>query len=387
MTAASFRRKTARAAEAYRRGGTAAVVAALRSTLGAVREERTRAARRAWRRTVEFGIRPHFLRSKIEHVHGPRDVKYGRDELLVLTVVRNGALYVDAFMEHYRKLGVAHCVFLDNGSTDRTVDMLCAHAGVTVLRTGAPYQRYENTMKRYLAERFSPGRWHLCADIDELFDYPFSTELPLRGLLGYLNSRGFTVVVSQMLDMFSDLPLARVTSRPGDPLKTMYPFFDISAIERSPYDWSEPSRPEIRMHRGGVRRTAFGTNNGLTKAALVCMDGRVKPFIEWHQTAGGVLADISCVLLHYPFLSGFVDKVLDAVRTGRYGVTTTDEYVAYARGLAANPDLTLMGPSARRYTAAEALIPDGFLVASDEYRRWVREHAPARRHDDTTTES
>ena len=29
-------------------------------------------------------------------------------------------------------------------------------------------------MKRYLAERFSPGRWNLCADIDELSDYPFS---------------------------------------------------------------------------------------------------------------------------------------------------------------------------------------------------------------------
>lgn len=378
MTAASFRRKAIRAVEAYRRGGTAEVMAALRSTLGAVRDARARAARRAWRRTVEFGIRPHLLRGKITHVHGPQHVRYGRDELLVLTVVRNGALYVDAFMEHYRNLGVVHCVFLDNGSTDRTVEMLCAHPRVTVLRTDAPYQKYENTMKRYLAERFSPGRWHLCADIDELFDYPFSTELPLHALLGYLNARGFTVVVAQMLDMFSDLPLARVRSRPGDPLKTGYPFFDISAIERSPYDWSEPSRPEIRMHRGGIRRTAFGTNNGLTKAALVCMDGRVKPFIEWHQAIGGILADVSCVLLHYPFLGGFTDKVLDAVRTGRYGVTTTDEYVAYARGLAANPDLTLMGPSARCYTAPEALLDDGFVVASADYRQWVSEYALAR---------
>jgi hypothetical protein len=39
---------------------------------------------------------------------------------------------------------------------------------------GGPSNKYENTMKRYLAERFSPGRWNLCADIDELFDYPFS---------------------------------------------------------------------------------------------------------------------------------------------------------------------------------------------------------------------
>ena len=45
------------------------------------------------------------------------------------------------------------------------------------VRDGASHRRAvfqvdENTMKRYLAERFSRGRWNLCADIDELFDYP-----------------------------------------------------------------------------------------------------------------------------------------------------------------------------------------------------------------------
>ena len=55
-------------------------------------------------------------------------------------------------MEHYRALGVGHCVFLDNGSTDDTVDRLCAYGDVTVLQTDAPYEKFENTMKRYLAD-------------------------------------------------------------------------------------------------------------------------------------------------------------------------------------------------------------------------------------------
>ena len=67
--------------------------------------------------------------------------------------------------------------------------MLCAQEDVTVLQTDAPYNKYENTMKRYLAERFSSGRWNLCADIDELFDYPFSESLSLRDFLGYLNTQ------------------------------------------------------------------------------------------------------------------------------------------------------------------------------------------------------
>ena len=115
-------------------------------------------------------------------------------------------------MDHYRELGVAHCVFLDNGSTDDTVDRLCAYPCVTVLQTDAPYEKFENTMKRYLADRFSQGRWNLCADIDELFDYPFSGTLPLAAFLGYLNQRGFTAVVAQLLDLFSDLPLVDIES-------------------------------------------------------------------------------------------------------------------------------------------------------------------------------
>ena len=334
--------------------------------------------RRAWRRTIEFRIRPHLLRDRITHLHGPREVRYGPDQLLLLSVVRNGALYIESFMEHYLTLGVQHCVFLDNGSSDRTVEMLCAYPRVTVLRTDAPYARYENTMKRYLAERYSRDRWHLCADIDELFDYPLSTALPLKGLLGYLNARGFSAVVAQMLDMFSDVPLARLNSLPGDRLKEKYTFYDTSAIERRAYEWAEPPRPEIRMHWGGIRRAVFGTNNGLTKAPLVCMQPGVEPFIEWHQVAGAVLADISGVLLHYPFVSTFREKAAEAVRSGRYGATTTDEYVAYARTLAENPELDFMRPSSRRFFGLEPLISDGFLVVSEDYRRWIDDYAGRR---------
>jgi len=338
-----------------------------------------RLLRRLARRTVEFGIRPHLLRGRIKYLHGPRTVTYGQDELLVITVVRNGQLYVRSFMEHYRALGVAHCVFLDNGSTDDTVDALCSFPNTTVLQTDVPYGKFENTMKRYLAERFSPGRWNLCADIDELFDYPFSDRLLLQHFLRYLNYHAFSTVVAQMLDMFSDAPLADVRSTPEDRVWEKFTFYDVTTIDRPPYEWVDRPRDDIRMHWGGIRRRAFGTDNGLTKTALVLMDGKVKPFIEWHHALGGVTADVTCLLRHYPFAGAFVDKVHDAVRTSRYGATTTGEYVAYANALEANPKLTLMSKSARAFTGVEPLIDDRFLVVSDEYRRWADCYGATRR--------
>jgi hypothetical protein len=352
-------------------GGLASV---FRQKLTDLRGDSTRALRSRARRVMEFGVRPHLLRGRVTHLYGPARIDYAPDELLVITVVRNGALYVRSFVEHYEALGVRHCVFLDNGSTDDTVERLCAYGGVTVLQTDAPYDRFENTMKRYLAERFSPRRWNLCADIDELFEYPFARALPLAGFLGYLNGRGFTAVVAQMLDMFSGLPLGEVESRPDDRLMDTYTYYDISAIERHPYEWSDPPRPEVAMHKGGIRRTVFGTNNGLTKAALVLMDGKVKPFVEWHQASGAAVADVTGVLMHYPFVSTFEAKVNDAVRTRRYGATTTDEYVGYARELARNPRLCLKGSSARRFEGLEPLIAERFLVVSDDYVRWVRDY-------------
>ena len=84
------------------------------------------------------------------------------------------------------------------------------------------------------------------------------------------------------------------------------------------------------------------------------------------------MADVTGVLMHYPFVSTFQQKVEDAVRTGRYGGTTSEEYVRYGKELARNPRLRLKRSSARRFTGLEPLIADGFLVVSDDYVRWVR---------------
>ena len=67
-----------------------------------------------------------LLHHTLRLVHGPGEVAYGTDEVVVLVVVRDGRAYVRSFVEHYRALGAKHLVFLDNGSTDGTVEALGA---------------------------------------------------------------------------------------------------------------------------------------------------------------------------------------------------------------------------------------------------------------------
>ena len=338
--------------------------------------------RRVWEETnktefVEFGIRGCILPLKISHIHGLHRVVYAADELLVVCVVRNGEGYVRAFMEHYSKLGVKHFIFLDNGSTDATVQRLCVYPNVTVLQTYAKYQYYENTMKRYLVQQFCRGRWVLCVDIDELFDYPSSKAVKLASFMRYLSASGFNAVVTQMLDMIPDLPIIKGASCEDIDLKQEYRYYDLSSITKLPYTYSLTPDPKIAMHFGGMRKRVFGTNNGLTKISLLLMDETIQPFIHWHHARNARIADVSCVLLHYPFVHNFYGKVQDAVRTGRYGYLTTDEYRLYWRGLQNNGVLEMKTGACHQLTDIDDLVRNGFLIISERYANWVRSLSPS----------
>ena len=311
------------------------------------------------------------LRNSIQHIHGRVSLNYSDDELVVVCVVRNGRIYINSFIKHYFTLGVKHIVFLDNGSSDDTIRLASTYDNVTVLKTDLPYSKYENVMKDYLVHRFSEGRWSLCVDIDEFFDWPYSGIVRLDSLLHYLNARGYTAVVAQMLDLFSDLPLSQLRDNPGEDITTNYTYYDMSNISMVDYPWSRLSTDEVKYHSGGIRKTLFGTNNGLTKAPLVFVDSRIQLFKDWHHAENAYIANFTCALLHYPFTSSFYDKVGDAAATKRYGHVTSDEYDRYWRRLSAEPELCMRLETSRRYSGIESLLNEGFLVASPDYLDWV----------------
>jgi hypothetical protein len=97
----------------------------------------------------------------------------------------------------------------------------------------------------------------------------------------------------------------------------------------------------------------------------------IRPFVGWHQTANAAIADFTCVLLHYPFVGGFREKVQEAVQTDRYRVSASEEYRRYWASLKESPDLSLKQRTARRFEGLGQLVEDGFLVVSPGYRRWA----------------
>src|SRR5215218_28133 len=323
-----------------------------------------------------------FVHPSVEHLHGPEEVAYEADELVVVCLVRDGQPYVMSFVEHYLSLGVKHIFFLDNGSTDGTVEALKGYDSVTVLRTALPFKRYDLLVRQYLIERFGRGRWCLCVDIDELFDYPYSDVLGLNSFLGYLNERSYTAVVAQMLDMFPEEPLSgsRVANLPDEPLKQRHRFYDVSNIRRENIKELPRLRnntlesDDIEFFSGGVRSTLFRSTSLLTKFPLVFSDGRIKPFDgSSHWVDNARIADFTCVLLHYKFLDGyFHQQAAKAVREGQY-YNSSALYKKYLQVLEGNPDLQVKRESAGELGSVNDLVEDGFLVVSEEYMMLVYE--------------
>src|SRR5829696_4227308 len=318
------------------------------------------------------------LRSSIEHLHGPEEVDYEPDELVVVCLVRDGRPYVKSFVEHYRSLGAKHLFFLDNNSTDGTVEALKNYNNVTVLQTLLPYKEYKHLMKQYLMGSFGKkDRWCLCVDIDELFDYPYSDVIGLGSLLGYLSSNSYTAVAAQILDMLSEESLSgREGNLEDEPLKERHRFYDISNISRMRFK-ELPHRhkrnntlesDEIEIFRNGIRSAIFSDRPVLTKFPLVFTDGRIKPFDRSsHWVDNAKIADITCVLLHYKFLDGYFHKrTMQAVQEESHYKNSRGAK-KYLEVLNRNPTLKMKRESARELKGVNDLVENGFLAVSEEY--------------------
>src|SRR5215217_3844481 len=323
-----------------------------------------------------------ILHFNLEHVHGPEEVAYEADELVVVCLVRDGRPYVKSFIEHYLSLGAKHLFFLDNGSTDGTVEALKSYDKVTVLRTTLPYRQYEFSLKQYLIARFATDRWCLCADIDELFDYPYSDAVSLSSFLSYLNSNSYTAVAVQMLDMFPEEPLSGsgAGKLPDEPLKERHRFYDVSNIRRENIKKLPRLRnnvlesDDIEFFSGGIRSTLFRTTSLLTKFPLVFLDGRTKPMDDSsHWVDNARIADLTCVLFHYKFLDGhFHKQAARAVREGQY-YNNSALYKKYLRILEGNRTLRLKQETAREIEGVNDLVENGFSVVSEDYMELVYE--------------
>lgn len=318
----------------------------------------------------------------IRRVRGTRTMP---DGVILLCRVENGMEWIPQFLTHYRRLGVAHMIFLDTGSTDGSVDHLQG-SDVTVYRTSLPFKTHRLWMRRWLMDRCPPGTWTLNVDIDELFVFPHINAFPppltppppstgsgqapgegdLPSLVAYLDQHHFTAMRAHMLDLFASGPIGSREAPADAPLEEQYPFYDISDVHPITDSWMFPDES---AWMGGIRKMFFSSNDPwsqfcLTKHPLIQTGRNVRAFeINEHGILGASVADITGALLHFKFTQRFRMYVDEAVRRGQHW-NASAEYQLYQSVLREHPNLSLKRPTARRWTDVQALVDAGFLQAA-----------------------
>jgi glycosyltransferase involved in cell wall biosynthesis len=318
-----------------------------------------------------------ILEHNIELVHGREKVEYDMDELVVVVLLRNGRPYIKPFVEHYSSLGVKHIVFLDNGSTDGTVEALQNYDNVTVLRSRLPFKQYNITLKQYLIEHFGRGRWTLTADIDELFEYPYSDVVSLKALLRYLNENSYTAVVTYMLDMFPETLLsAQTPANDYEGVKDLHRFYDISDVRTWAYNdvgdiGNVLTNEQIEILQGGIMQRVFRTSPLLTKHPLIFFDDKIKPHdLSDHWVGNARIADFTGLFLHYKISANLYGLVQREIEERRYN-NLHGKYDKIHKVLAKAPSLLMRNDATQELKSVNDLVGTRFVSISKQYMRFV----------------
>lgn len=306
-----------------------------------------------------------LVRRNTKVIFDKRPTNISEHELTLVSLFKNGAYYLPAFLRHYKKMGVRHMIFLDNGSSDHSYDILSKEENVTLLHTSLPFKGNHKNFRRSVIREFCKGKWSLTVDIDELWDYPYSEKIPLKDLLVFLNSRGYTGMQSIMLDMFSNIPLNQLPDEASDDLLSTYPYFSNEGLIYK--------KTKLKNHMavyGGVNNCVFGMKD-------ICLSKI--PLIKWSPVVNYLPKDahfsdflnipsITSVLYHFRFNNHFYEKVNTVVREENYA-NGSKHYKLYAEFLKEKGELRLFNQNSRKLDDTKSLLDAGIMKINEDFRQ------------------
>lgn len=184
-------------------------------------------------------------------------IRIARNAVPVVTTVRNEIGLLPHFLSHYRRLGVAMFLFIDNGSTDGSLEYLGDQPDCHLFQCLDSYREAAYGMawvNRVLAE-YCEERWVVVADCDELLIYDGCETTGISAFCAGVQARGFDTVAGAMVDMYSGGDYRAVQLSADDDICDVMGYFDSDYLFR-PWPkrpWDRPSRQFDLQVIGGPR--------------------------------------------------------------------------------------------------------------------------------------
>lgn len=287
-------------------------------------------------------------------------------EPVVISVVKDEYDRLADFLRHYREAGIERFFFIDNGSTDGTVEFLCAQPDCHVRQIVAPFDwRRKHGWITLAIDIIGRGRdvWYIYADADEHIVFDGLGKMTFGDLCRRMEGRGITRMRGMLVDMYRDGSLLGSTYEPGSRLLAAYPYFDGAGYDERRFR-------EIISRKGGPRQRVFGPAAAefrpeMSKYPIFKLSGYdifANPHHVWPYDANFTSP---CVLglLHFKFLPDTLMRIEAAVRAENYWGGSI-EYKCYQKILSQDPGLSLMGQVSRHFHTPRSLLDAGLISPS-----------------------
>ncbi len=298
-----------------------------------------------------------------------RSAQLRKGQILLFSTMRNEALRLPFFLEHYRKIGVDHFLIVDNASDDGTGELLAGQPDVSLWRTDASYKlaRFGMDWLTWLQARYGHGHWCLTVDADEIFIYPDWENRSLAGLVAGLEAVGRRSYGALMLDLYPRGRLSAHPYRAGQDPCDILQWFDAGNYEFR-------YQPDLQnlLIRGGVRSRMFFAEDParaptLSKTPLVFWNRRHAYVSSTHSLLPPRLNHVrsrhpphppSGVLLHTKFLHMVIGKSRED-RIRRQHFENGALFQAYYEALIDDP--VLWNADSIRYRGWRQLVALGLM--------------------------
>ena len=259
-----------------------------------------------------------------------------KQDLLVVSVVRNEIIMLPHFLAHYRLLGVKCFVFVDNCSDDSTREYLFEQPDVVLYSSDTEYKysQYGVAWQQTILGNLCLGKWVVLADADELLVYPECESRSLIEFIADVNAEGANAVLTPLMDMYPYENLTDADFSKQNPFIAA-PYFDQHPL----IDWRLGSGVYSNgpTYQSAMRQRLSEASppNAFTsqKYGLV----RYQPWLRYsqglHDVANATVFSQTAWFAHFKYHIGFKKKVETEIRRGQH-FNNASEYRRYAAMLA-----------------------------------------------------
>ncbi|CDM56348.1 MULTISPECIES: glycosyltransferase family 2 protein [Rhizobium] len=273
-------------------------------------------------------------------------------------VTHNDAVLLNAFIQHYRQLGVTRFICVDDVSTDGTREALLSEPDVDVWTSPVRYgnaRRGRNWRERLFAT-YGFDRWYLNVDSDEFLVYDDCFRRPLSSLINALEARNLKRMAAPMLDMYPKLSEVAEASPPIDRPWQFSRYLDGDSYV------STLTKRGISIN-GGPRGRKFSEGNELIKYPVIYWDNECFFGSSPHQPLPYErnFPSVWGAILHFKFFTNYKAKIAEAAE-GKQHYNSSEHYQKMMDVLHREGEIDFSYGQSIRYDGPQQLIDRGFMT-------------------------